>query len=178
MKVGVNIAIVNNHQVLLTKRKDFGVWCLPGGHVESEESITQAAIRETLEETGIEVRLERLIGLYSIPKAKAWVNLIVLFSGNQIGGELRVQEDEVLEMRYFGIDEIPSNLLWGHRQRILDVFSGYGGGVVWHQNVPYDSVENRNELYKICTESGLSGEEFYFQNFGWSDPIDDIKEID
>ena len=177
MKVGVNTAVMNNNRVLLTKRKDFGVWCLPGGHVEAEESVAQAAIRETFEETGIKVRLNRLVGLYSIPKAKAWVNLIVLFAGESVGGTLTVQEGEVLEIKYFCVDEIPNNLLWGHRQRILDVFSGYGGGVVWSQNVPFDSVTNRQELYEVCNESGLSGVDFYSQNFGRVDPVDDKKEI-
>jgi len=177
MKVGVNVAVINNGRVLLTKRKDFGVWCLPGGHVEAGESVTQAAIRETFEEVGIEVRLNRLVGLYSIPKAKAWVNLIVLFSGEYVGGDLKVQEDEVLEVSYFSVDKIPDQLLWGHRQRILDAFSGHGGSVVWSQNVPFDSVTNRQELYELCNESGLSGADFYSQNFGWVDPVNNRKEI-
>jgi hypothetical protein len=88
-----------------------------------------------------------------------------------------MQEDEVSEMNYFGVDEIPNNLLWGHRQRILDVFNGHGGGVVWSQNVPFDSVTNRQELYKVCNESGLTGIDFYSQIFGWADPISDKKEI-
>ena len=77
MKVGVCVAIIRDERVLLTKRSDFEVWCLPGGHVDEGESIAQTAVRETAEETGLEVKLTFMIGLYSIPEAKAWVNLMV-----------------------------------------------------------------------------------------------------
>jgi ADP-ribose pyrophosphatase YjhB (NUDIX family) len=177
MKVGVNVAVFHNEQVLLTRRSDFGVWCLPGGHVDAGETIAQAAIREVVEETALEVRLDRLVGVYSIPDAKAWVNLIISFAGTPIGGALKAQENEVLEIAYFSVDEIPDNLLWGHRQRIIDAFNGVGGGSVWRQNVPFDSVENRQELYDLLTKSGLSGPEFYLRNFGQHTPENDRKEV-
>ena len=56
----------------------------------------------------------------------------------------------------FGIaDQIPDNLLWGHRQRIKDAFNGRGGGTVWVQNPPFDPVENRQQLYQMVESSGL-----------------------
>lgn len=177
MKVGINVAVVHNEQVLLTKRNDFEVWCLPGGHVDTGESVAQAAIRETAEETGLKVQLNRLVGIYSIPEARAWVNLIVLFAGEPVGGEFKVQEDEVLEMEYFHIDVLPDKLLWGHRQRILDALNDRGGGSVWLQNVPFDPVVNRQELYKLRDESGLSRQEFYLQYFGLVDPGCDRQEV-
>lgn len=177
MKVGVNVAIMQNDQVLLTKRKDFEVWCLPGGHIDAGESVAQAAVRETVEETGLNIRLTRLVGIYSIPEAKAWVNLIILFIGEPVGGVLKVQEDEVLEMAYFHLNKIPDKLLWGQRQRIADAFKGHGGGIVRLQNVPFDSVADRQELYRLRDESELSGLEFYSQYFSWVDPDDDKLEL-
>jgi ADP-ribose pyrophosphatase YjhB (NUDIX family) len=51
--LGVNIAVIQDGQILLTQREDFEVWCLPGGEVDACESIAQAAVREALEETGL-----------------------------------------------------------------------------------------------------------------------------
>ena len=62
--LGVNIAIIPDDKILLTERTDFEVWCLPGGEVEPGESLAQAALRETREETGLEVELTRLVGVY------------------------------------------------------------------------------------------------------------------
>lgn len=161
MKVGVNVAVIEDEKILLSKREDFEVWCLPGGHMDPEESVTQAAVREVFEETGLKVKLTRLVGIYSIPDANAWVNLILSFVGEIVGGSLKCQGGEVLDMAYFSADNVPKKLLWGHRQRILDAFDGLGGGVVWLQNVPFDPVKNRQELYDLCNDSGVSGLEFW-----------------
>ncbi len=177
MKVGVNVAIFRDREILLTKRQDFGVWCLPGGGVDEGEAIADAAVREAVEETGIEVRLTRMVGIYNMPTANAWANLIVLFVGEVIGGALKAQDGEVVDMAYFPIDDIPDNLLWGHRQRIQDALDGIGGSSVWRQQVPYDEVENRQELYDLVAESGLTGEEFYVQHFGWDEPVDNRREV-
>lgn len=64
---GVAVAIFQDEQILLTQREDFEVWCMPGGQLDSNESIAQAAMREVYEETGLEVRLTRLVGIYSKP---------------------------------------------------------------------------------------------------------------
>ena len=58
---------VNREKVLLTRRADNGRWCLPSGGVEPGESVTEACIRETLEETGLRVRVKRLTSVFSSP---------------------------------------------------------------------------------------------------------------
>lgn len=80
-------------------------------------------------------------------------------------------------MGYFHFEAIPENLLWGHRQRILDTFNGNGGSIVWLQHVPFDPTANRQELYNLRDESGLSGQEFYMEYFGLGDPDGDRQEI-
>ncbi|HEX2698204.1 MAG TPA: NUDIX domain-containing protein, partial [Anaerolineales bacterium] len=54
-----------HQKVLLTKRADNGLWCLPGGKMEPGESVEECCTREVFEETSLEVRPERLIGVYS-----------------------------------------------------------------------------------------------------------------
>src|SRR5579863_4974692 len=53
--------------ILMTRRNDNGRWCLPGGHMEPGESATEACAREVWEETGLRVRVGRLIGVYTTP---------------------------------------------------------------------------------------------------------------
>jgi ADP-ribose pyrophosphatase YjhB (NUDIX family) len=165
--LGVNTAIIEMDEILLTKRVDFEVWCLPGGGVDPGESLAQAAIRETREETGLEVLLTRLVGVYSRP---AWMDgglHVVVFAAQALGGCLRAQPDEVMEMRYFRPDELPREILFGHRQRIQDALSGLRG-VAWAQNAqwPFGPEVTRPELYRLRDSSGLSPAEFYLQYAG------------
>src|SRR5436190_11343490 len=54
-------------RVLMTRRADNGQWCLPGGAMEAGESLSETCIREVWEETGLVVRIMRLVGVYSTP---------------------------------------------------------------------------------------------------------------
>jgi 8-oxo-dGTP pyrophosphatase MutT (NUDIX family) len=177
MNVGVNTAVFHEGKVLLTKRDDFRIWCLPGGKVEDGETVPQGALRETFEETGLRVKLTGVIGIYSIPLTSTWVNLIISFKAEVIGGELNPQPGEVVDLRWFGRDEVPQELLWGQRQRILDAFDCERGGVAWKQSVPFHKVTGRAELYRMKDESGLNPAAFYAQQFGFEDHRDDLSEL-
>ena len=66
---GTNAVLIDDHnQVLLHKRSDNGAWGLPGVRMEIGETIEQCVVRETLEETGLQVAVKRLVGVYSDPK--------------------------------------------------------------------------------------------------------------
>lgn len=69
LRVGCSATIFDEkrEKVLLTRRADNGRWCLPGGRMESGESAAEACEREVLEETGLTVRVTRLVGVYSNP---------------------------------------------------------------------------------------------------------------
>jgi len=177
--LGVNIAILQEGKVLLTRRTDFEVWCLPGGEVDPGESLAQAAIREAHEETGLEVELTRLVGVYSRP---AWINggmHVVLFAARVTGGSLKIQESEVLEAGYFAPGEIPGPLVFGHGERIQDAFSGVGGGVARLQDAawPFEPELTRRDLYARCEQSGLSKQDFYLQYVSQPGPSGNRLEV-
>jgi ADP-ribose pyrophosphatase YjhB (NUDIX family) len=87
-------------KLLLTKREDFETWILPSGGVEEGESLAQAAIRETKEETGLDVELTRLVGVYS--RLGSWSpGYMVLFAAKPIGGEIKCQVGETIAVEWF-----------------------------------------------------------------------------
>lgn len=94
-------AVIRSGEILLTKRRDIEVWCLPGGHVDAGETVAQAAVREVWEETGLRTALDRLVGIYSAPRWHHGGDNVVLFAATHTSGELNPQENEVLEVGFF-----------------------------------------------------------------------------
>jgi ADP-ribose pyrophosphatase YjhB (NUDIX family) len=160
----VNTAVIDEEgRVLLTRREDFHVWCLPGGHVDEGESLAEAAIREAREEVGLDVRLTRLVGIYSRPNLGGFHSLAV-FAAVATGGMLQPHPEEVAEVGWFGPTEIPRDVLWGEREWIEDVFSGRTGVVrSTHTHRPDIWPRSRSEHYEMRDRSGLSRVEFYDQ---------------
>lgn len=110
--------LIRRDQSVLLVRQGYGerYWSLPGGTMELGESIDQAAIREVQEETGLHVRLKRVVGLYSKPDEGA---LAVTFEGEAICGTLKA-DHEVIDCRYFPFDELPGPAREHLRQRVED----------------------------------------------------------
>src|SRR5512142_962305 len=156
------IAVIQDGKILLTKREDFEVWCLPGGGVEDGESLAEAAIREAKEETGLYVELTRLVGVYS-RIGGMWNDMhAILFAAEPVGGELNTQPGETIEVAFFPFDEIPEELLFGHKQRIDDAIHQVTGiAVKQEMNMPENDRPSRKELYDLRDRSGLSRQEFY-----------------
>jgi 8-oxo-dGTP diphosphatase len=128
--IGVDVAIYNQDgHVLLTRRTDFPLWCLPGGRLEDGESIAQAAIREVYEETGLTIKLVRLVGIYSRPQWRQGGDHVIVFVGQTVGGILTPQESEVADLRYFEPHQLPDEMLWWQRCYIKDASAGIGGSV-------------------------------------------------
>jgi 8-oxo-dGTP pyrophosphatase MutT (NUDIX family) len=97
----VNIIVANEaDEILLIRRSDNGNWAVPGGAIDLGESVAQAAIRETREETGITCELTGLVGIYSDPRH------VILYTSN---GEVRQEFSIVLTARPVSGTPTPSD---------------------------------------------------------------------
>ena len=117
--------------ILLTRREDNAKWFLPGGGMDPGESAAEACIREVFEETGLEVEVKKLVGIYTSPDI-----LVEYPDGNKIqpvafsfevevtGGTLGLS-DETTEVGYFTIEEMEKmDMMEHHVQRIYDALEG------------------------------------------------------
>ena len=172
------VAVIDKGRILLVQREDFKTWGLPGGHVEDGESVAQAAVREILEETGLEVELTRLVGIYVRPR---WPedNHGVVFAATPVGGSLQLQQSEVVNLRYFLPHELPERLLWWHLQPIQDALNGVGGGVVWSQNVtwPFQDGMTRQQMYEQRERDELPLQQLYNAWCRKPRPGDQVREV-
>lgn len=81
----------------------YGMWTIPGGFVDSGESVPGAAKRETREEVNLSVEITSLIGVYSYQNVEA---VIIVYEASVVGGEIRAS-DEALEVTIFPPDDLP-----------------------------------------------------------------------
>src|SRR3954453_5914256 len=68
VKPSAAVFVVHDGKVLLTQRTDNGNWTMPSGAMDPGESLSETAVRETLEETGIRVKLVGVVGIYTDPR--------------------------------------------------------------------------------------------------------------
>ncbi len=124
-------AIITDHErkILLQQRADSHLWALPGGTMEIGESIEENIRREVKEETGLDITIERLLGVYSDPShviayddGEVRQEFSVCFICRIIGGQLKISEEST-DIQFFEVNELaslqihPSNL-----KRIQDYF--------------------------------------------------------
>lgn len=160
---GVATAVFQGNRILLTKRNDFEVWCLPGGAIEDGETLVEAAARETREETGIEVQITRFVGMYTQLRTHETFHLLT-FAGHPIGGNLDPDPKEVVDIGYFERDALPSPMLFGHDQQIEDAWQGCVGTAYRYQvRISPECRVPRNDLYALRDHSSLSRQAFYLQ---------------
>jgi 8-oxo-dGTP diphosphatase len=108
-KVAVGTIIKTSDERLVLVRRaiepGYGLWVFPGGYVDRGEPMEAAALREAKEESGLDVRLDGLINVYSYPGAPL---VVVVYAASVVGGEL-CGDEECLEAGLFAPDAIP----WG-----------------------------------------------------------------
>jgi ADP-ribose pyrophosphatase YjhB (NUDIX family) len=120
--VGTIIRAADDRLVLVRRAIEpgYGLWVFPGGYVDRGEEVTAAAIREAREESGLDVRIDGLVNIYSYPGRAP---IIIVYAATALGGELCAADDECLEARLFTADEIP----WGELafRSTADAFRDY-----------------------------------------------------
>lgn len=102
--------------VLVKRRYDPGMggWALPGGFVDAEETVAEAAVREVQEETGLDVEIEGLIGVHSyVDPHKS--GLVIIFQARPIGGTARAGDDAA-DVRVYSHEAMPPLVFESHRR--------------------------------------------------------------
>jgi 8-oxo-dGTP diphosphatase len=110
-KVAVGTIIRDERQhIVLVKRAiepGYGMWVFPGGYVDRGEQVEAAAVREAREETGLEIRIDRLVNIYSYAGRAP---IIIVYAATMTGGCLAC-DDEGLEASFFAPDALPWDAL-------------------------------------------------------------------
>lgn len=172
--LGVRVAVMRGDEILLVQREDSEVWSLPGGEIDSGESPAQTAIREVYEETGLTVKLTRLVGLYTTPQWTAVNTSNVVFAAEIVAGYLRSDGSETLKVEFFPRGHLPDQLIAWVRSEVEDALAGIGGSIARTQDVSWpDGNPSRAELYARRDNPGLSRLDYFRQMFSMrSETID------
>ena len=118
LQVGASVIVEDEAgRILLQKRMDNGCWGYHGGSVELDECVEDAAARELYEETGLiadELHLWRVFSgpqtHYVYPNGDEVSNIDLVFVCRKYHGEMKRQESEVAELKFFDLDEIPEKI--------------------------------------------------------------------
>lgn len=108
-KVAAGVVVKRDGKVLLVRRANNprqGYWTLPVGFVDAGEDPAFAAARECCEETGLEVQIVGLVGVFSGQEHPRGAHIIIVYQGEILRGELH-SGDDVNDAGFFGIDELP-----------------------------------------------------------------------
>ncbi len=120
--VTIDAVIIKDNKVLLIKRgtqPDRGFWAVPGGYVNWNESVEDSVRREVKEETNLDVKQLKLIGVYSSPKRhpKQLINITYLVGVSD--GRLK-HGDDALDAKWVKLEDLPDKLALDHREIIED----------------------------------------------------------
>jgi len=113
------IILNENDEVLLCHRRDYDLWNLPGGTMIAGESPWECVIREIKEETGFDVKIIRLAGIYNKPEKN---EICFSFICKIIRGKLSLN-DEADQIKYFNLQGIPNNIPQKQLERIHDAIN-------------------------------------------------------
>ena len=110
-KVGAGVMVEQKGQILLGRRgvdPGRGLWCIPSGFVEIDESPEAAAVREYKEETGLDIQLTGLFDIFHFHSAVKGAGILILYSGRIIGGTPRPMDD-LVELTFYAPAGLPAD---------------------------------------------------------------------
>jgi 8-oxo-dGTP diphosphatase len=113
--------LIENNKVLLIKRGRepfLGEWAIPGGRIDEDESAQECAIREMKEETGLDIEIISLVGIYSDPKRDPRGIIAATYLVKKTGGVLNAGDDAA-EAKWFYLDALPK-LATDHSKMLED----------------------------------------------------------
>ena len=124
--------IIKNNKILLQKRSDNGMWALHGGALELGETFLEALKREVEEELNIKVLNPIFVNIYSgeschfkYPNEDEVYATSCMYLVQDFEGEIKIDNKEVLEVKWFSIDNIPENIFKPDKEPIKDLISYY-----------------------------------------------------
>ena len=124
-KVAAAVLIEQEGRVLLVRRVNEpfrGLWTLPAGFINGGEDPAEAAARECLEETGLSVRVTRVLEIISGREHARGADFIIVYQAQVLGGELK-PDDDADAVEWFGRDQLPP-LAFRATQKVLQSFYG------------------------------------------------------
>lgn len=129
MVVAVHLFLLKDNQILLSRRFQTGYedgnYSLPAGHVEANESVVQALIRETREEIGISLRPENLLPAHVMHRLTDRESIDFFFACQKWTGKpVNTEPEKCDELSWFSIDALPSNIVGYVKKAILHYQAG------------------------------------------------------
>lgn len=133
-------------KILLVKEgkpRAYGLWNIPAGHLDKGENPIDGAKREAKEETGYDIEINGLLGVYvgSSARTANLTRIKIIFRASVIGGELNFPKDEILEVKWFEPSKIlamEDSQLRGIRKEVEDFVEG--------KNYPIDIIRDINKI--------------------------------
>ncbi len=125
--VAAGTLVHQDDRILLIRRgvpPALGKWALPSGYAEVGETPEDAAIRETLEETGLKVALERLLLVEAFYEGDSPGGVIILYAARAQGGQA-TPHDDAIEARFFGMDQVPDEIAFRQHRRAIALWQAH-----------------------------------------------------